>query len=266
MNIDHASIWRAAARPADVEIHAATIATVAALLLSACAANVTDPRTPEQVVAQTSGRSMAANDTVTPGSGFGLDGLAYVLSPLTQKCHQQQALMLTGRKRQVIFQDRRKESRPASLALTEIVICSQDSTPLWGANVELIDPEFLVAKSIGSGINYYAKVRATFVSAETIIANREAAERNRVAVEAVKRQNTEDQLVQLEQCRRRQEESSKNVQANPKVGMKVAYGLIVEVKHPLALIQYDQRGQALRGRQQEWVPVSTLRAGEDCPQ
>ena len=266
MNEDHFSDWWTRVRCAGVKTRMCTIEMVATILLSACAAgtNISDPRTPEQVVAQTSGRSMAANDTVTAGSGFGLDGLAYALSPLIQKCHQQQAVILTGRKRQVTFQDRRKASRPVMLALAENVICSQGSTPLWGANVEIIEPEFLVAQSIGNGINYYGKVRTTFVRAETIIENLQTAERNQIAAATLKKQYAENQLVRLEQCRLRQEESSKNVQANPKIGMRVAYGLIVEVKHPLVLVQYDERGQALRGRQQEWVPVSKLTADENC--
>lgn len=237
------------------------------LLFSGCAVGTDslNSLTPEQTASQMSGRSMAVNDTITPGSGFGLDGLAYALSPLTQKCHQQQAQLLTGRKRDVTFHDRRKEMKPISLAVTEIVICSQGATALWGVNVELVEAEFLVAKAFGSGVNYYAKVRTTFVPGAVITANREAAERTRIAAETTRKADAEARQGQLAECRRRQDENSKTVQANPQVGMRVALGLIVEVKQPLALIQYDQNGQALKGRQQEWVPVSTLRAGADCP-
>ena len=237
------------------------------LLVSGCAVGTDslNALTPEQTASQMSGRSMAANDTITPGSGFGLDGLAYALSQLTQKCHQQQAQLLTGRKRDVTFHDRRKELRPISLAVTEIVICSQGTTALWGVNVELVEPEFLVAKAFGSGINYYAKVRTTFVPGAVITANREGIERSRIAAETARRADEVARQDQLAECRRREEELSKSLQAKPQVGMRVALGLIVEVKHPLALIQYDGNGQALRGRQQEWVLVSTLRAREDCP-
>ena len=244
----------------------ASVAIATALLLSSCAVvpDAPDPRTPEQVIAQTSGRSMASSDTVSPGSGFGLDGLGYAVAPITQKCHQQQAQLLTGRKREVIFQDRRRQSRPITLSLTEIVICSKGSTPLWGANVDLVDTEYLVAQSIGTGINYYAKVRTTFVSGEAILANREAVERSRVASEASLKEHSEARLARLAECRRQREEYSKEIRTNPRPGTKVTNGLVVEVKLPLALIQYDRNGQALTGRQQEWVPVSTLRAADDC--
>lgn len=267
MRLDPASVPRAAAQVAHADVRGRLTAAAGIVFLSACAVgtNAPDSRTAAEVVSQTSGRSMAANDTVTPGSGFGLDGLAYVLLPLTQKCHQQQAQLLTGRKREVFFQDRRKERRPTSLALTEIVVCSQGPNVLWGANVELVEPEYLIAQSFGSGINYYAKVRTTFVPAAVIVANREAAERSRAAAEAARKRDSEARLEQLAECRRQREASSKLLQANPQPGMRVDLGLIVEVKHPLALVQYDRNGQALKGRQQEWVPVSALKAAEDCP-
>ena len=207
---------------------------------------------------------MAANDTVTFGAGYGLDGLAYALQPLTHKCRQQGGQPVAGRKRDVIFLDRRKELRPITLGMTEIVVCTQGATALWGANIELIDPEYLVAKSIGSGTNYYAKVKTTFVPGTVVSVNRERAEQERIATEAAARSLAEARLAQLAQCQLRREEQTKVVQARPTVGTRVALGLIVEVKPPLVLVQYDEHGQMLRGRQQEWVPASTLKAADDC--
>lgn len=245
----------------------ARFGAICVLFLAACAAGNDTPndRTPEQVVNQTSGRSMATNDTDSPGSGFGLDGLGYALTSITQKCRQQQGQLAAGRKREVVFLDRRKQSRPIKLALTEIVICSRGSVAVWGANVDLVDSEYLVAQSIGTGINYYAKIRTTFVSGETITAKREATEKDRSAADSASKQYSEKRMAQLAQCQVRREEASKEIRANPRVGARMTNGLIIEVKGLLALIQYDQNGQALSGRQQEWVPVSTLRAADDCP-
>lgn len=235
-------------------------------VLFGCAAgpDTTATLSPEEVVARMSGRSMATNDTVTFGVGYGLDGLAYALQPLTHKCRQQQGQPVTGRKRNVIFQDRRKELRPITLGLTETVACYQGATALWAANIELIDPEYLVAKSIGTGINYYAKVKTTFVPGAVVNANRERAEQERIAAEASSKTQAEARQAQLAQCRLRREEQSRAIQTRPTVGMRVALGLIVEVKPPLVLLQYDEHGQMLRGRQQEWVPASTLKAVDDC--
>ena len=243
-----------------------TMVALTGLLLLGCAAgpDTTASQSPEEVVARTSGRSMAANDTVSFGAGYGLDGLAYALQPLTHKCRLQQGQPVTGRKRDVIFQDRRKELRPITLKLTEIVACYQGATALWGANIELIDPEYLIAKSIGSGVNYYAKVKTTFIPGSVVTANRERAEQERIAAEVAGKAQAEARQAQLAQCRLRREEQTKIVQANPAVGMRVALGLIVEVKPPLVLLQYDEHGQMLRGRQQEWVPASTLKAADNC--
>ena len=234
---------------------------VLSLTLCSCANRVfePDPRSPEQVVAQTSGRSMAATDTVTPGSGFGLDGFAYALAPITNKCREQQGVLMTGTKRAVVFQDRRRQLAPRSLSLTEIIVCTVASTPVWAANVEVQQPEYLVAQSFGTGINYYGEVAATFVAGETVLANRAKAE-------AARRREVESRQAERSECQRRREEFGKSVRADPHVGMKVAFGLIVDLKPPLALIQYDAFGQTVKGRSQEWIQISTLGAGQDCPQ
>jgi hypothetical protein len=48
--------------------------------------------------------------------------------------------------------------------------------------------------------------------------------------------------------------------------MTVAFGTIVDLRPPLALIQYDAFGRQMKGREQDWVQISTLSAGSDCPQ
>ena len=58
---------------------------------------------------------------------------------------------------------------------------------------------------------------------------------------------------------------TERVRAKLTVGMNVAFGTITDLKPPLALIQYDAFGRQMKGRDQEWVQISSLSAGSDCP-
>jgi len=39
----------------------------------------------------------------------------------------------------------------------------------------------------------------------------------------------------------------------PQVGMKVQYGVIIDVRFPLVLVQFDEFGRRMKSRDQEWV-------------
>ena len=49
-------------------------------------------------------------------------------------------------------------------------------------------------------------------------------------------------------------------------GMKVKFGVIIEVRQPMVLVQYDALGKQVKGRDQEWVQASTLGLGSTCPE
>ncbi len=66
------------------------------------------------------------------------------------------------------------------------------------------------------------------------------------------------------ECSALRQAYTERVRTNPAVGMNVAFGTITELRPPLALIQYDSFGRQMKG-EQEWVQISSLSAGSDCP-
>lgn len=73
------------------------------------------------------------------------------------------------------------------------------------------------------------------------------AERSRQA--AVRRQEREAQKT----------DEMRRLRSNPRVGDRTRIGVIVEVRPPLALVQYDERYRALSNRPPaEWLPIESL--------
>jgi hypothetical protein len=52
---------------------------------------------------------------------------------------------------------------------------------------------------------------------------------------------------------------TRRLRAEPKIGDKTNQGIIIDLRPPLALIQYDAMQRQMFGKpQQEWVPISSL--------
>lgn len=67
-------------------------------------------------------------------------------------------------------------------------------------------------------------------------------------------------------CQPARERYTQRFRTAPQVGMKVRFGVIVDVRLPLDLVQYDDFGRRASGREQEWIQVSVLGPGSNCPE
>jgi hypothetical protein len=225
-----------------------------ALFLQGCVAGPAppNPRSPAEVVARASGTKLSFGENVVPG-------LRFALAPVDGKCKQESGQLVADKTAAVSFVDRRREQSNRTLQFPIRMVCKHDGSVVWGLDIELQSPKYLIGPSMGDGVFYYGEVRTTYVPPDVIIAEqrvtegREAA--NRSAMEA-----------QRQECARLREAYRQRLISHPQPGMKVAYGMIVEVKGAIALVQYDASGRQIKGRDTEWIPVSTLGAGEDCPQ
>ena len=78
--------------------------------------------------------------------------------------------------------------------------------------------------------------------------------------------NMAARIKEADDCQPMREQYTKRLRSDPQVGMKVQYGVIIDVRFPLVLIQFDEFGRRMKSRDQEWVQASTLGPWTNCPQ
>lgn len=65
--------------------------------------------------------------------------------------------------------------------------------------------------------------------------------------------------VRLQEREAQKTEAMRRLRSNPRVGDRTTIGVIVDVRAPLALVQYDERYRALSNRPPaEWLPIESL--------
>lgn len=208
-----------------------------------------DTRPIEQIVAQ-------ATDRKIEGPNIGLMFWSAV-APLQATCQRDGGTLDTVGHVDTVFIDRLGKSRLAATAsLPSKMTCRQRSGDFWGVALRVDSPTYsdnYVAPRIFQG-TFVAKL----ISADDLMAEKVglAAEqtRARIAREARERE-----------CRARREAYINHIRSKPTPGMKVALGMIVEVRGAIALVQYDREGRMLYSKEQEWVPVARLETVETCP-
>ena len=228
-----------------------TLSLIALLAGCATAPPAPDVRTTDQVVTQTSGRKISINDNVR-------SGLQFAIAPIANRCQREGGALLDFRINVVQFYDRRGSQGPRSVSLPSRVVCKVGDRSAWGADLRVSEAQYLVASSIGDGVNYYGTVLAGYVPPEQL-----QAEGERQAADRASEQRARE--TQMRECAALREAYTKRVQSNPVPGMKVGFGMIIEVRGAIALVQYDTLGRQVKQKDQEWVPVSSLGPGEDCP-
>jgi hypothetical protein len=222
-------------------------------LLAACASSPPPPdtRSTEQVVAQTSGRKLSINDNVR-------QGLQFAIAPIASRCRRDGGTLTDEKLTDVQFFDRRGAQRPRSVSLPALVVCQLSDRFAWGVDLRIAEAQYLVAGSIGDGVNYYGTVLTEFMSGDFL-----QAESKRIATDRENERRSDEAYSR--ECDALREAYNRRVQSNPTVGMKVRFGMIIELRGSIALVQYDAFGRQVKQKDQEWVPVSSLLAGENCP-
>ncbi|MBU0915560.1 hypothetical protein [Aquabacterium parvum] len=76
---------------------------------------------------------------------------------------------------------------------------------------------------------------------------------------AREKERAEESRKDLQQRMEREAADTRRLRAEPKIGDKTNQGIIIDLRPPLALIQYDAMQRQMFGKpQQEWVPISSL--------
>jgi hypothetical protein len=145
------------------------------------------------------------------------------------------------------FRDANNVYHQARVAMPQRLACSSRSQTLWGVALRYDETTFFPS-SWADEVFYYATIPMVFEPGVAIDMH-DSNSPNGIA-SRVKAAND---------CQPQREQYTKRLQSDPKVGMKVKFGVIIDVRYPMVEVQYDEFGRQMRGRDQEWVQASTLR-------
>lgn len=226
--------------------------------LSGCAGRTlpaVDPTLqPEQII-----KSLSARRITTSGDSDAVFGMATIksfLQPALTRCNADGGQLEVLNRSQVRFvaRDPARSGQQLLVPLPTRLSCRASSVSFWGIDVWYAEAEFFTS-SLGGGRLFTTQVQLVFISSNHLgptgpdVANGQDEARKRIA-----------------ECSAHRQAYTERLRSTPALGMKVVFGTIVDIRPPLALIQYDTLGRQMKGREQEWVQISTLSAGSECPQ
>jgi hypothetical protein len=234
------------------------VAPMCVALLVGCTAPpplpLIDPAaSPEQIVRALSNRKLTARGT--SNDQFGLASFKQFLLPLERRCQTDggQLSPLSPKEVGFTFRDANSVLREARVSMPQRIACRSSAGTLWGAALRYNETSFFPS-AWAEAVFYYATIPLVFEPGATIDRN----DPNSPA-------NTAARIKEVDDCQPLREQYTKRLRSDPQVGMKVQYGVIVDVRFPLALVQFDEFGRRLNGRDQEWVQASTLGPWTNCP-
>ena len=229
-----------------------------ALLLVGCAVPAPPPNDPslsaEQITRSLSARKLTARGD--PDAAYGLAMLKTYLQPALDRCRADGGQIEVLGRSQVWFAPRVEGAAgrsQAQLLLPSKLACMANSAFAWGADIRYAEPTFFASQWAGE-MYYYANMQLGFIPGGQLELTEASSAPNRNAARNASKE-----------CAAMRQTYTERARASPAVGMSVAFGTITELKPPLALIQYDALGRQMKGRDQEWVEISSLSAGSDCP-
>ena len=211
-------------------------------------------RPPEQIVQSLNVKKLSAR--ADPDVVYGLAALKDHLRPAAERCRADGGEMVVLGRSMVQFApkvDGQAGARQAQLLLPTKLACRTSAALAWGADVRYGDSTFFPSQWAGE-VYYYTGMQFGFLPGDYLERTEASSASNR---EAARKASDE--------CSALRQTYNDRLRTRPAVGMNVAFGLIIELKPPLALVQYDALGQKVKGREQEWVQMSSLSAGSECP-
>ncbi len=210
---------------------------------------------PEEIIRALNGRRLYAGTKWD--ATFGLDSLRKHLRPLEMRCQADGGTIVQRGMGDVrfVYRDPSSNVYEANVSLPRILGCRSATGRIgWGVTLRYEKMAMYIAMYFGNDVGYSADVPLQYLAATTFYRTEPS---GNVDQEIARRR--------LAECGAKREAYTQRVRQAPQVGMQVAFGVIVDVRPPLALIQYDTFGRRVKGREQEWVPILTLAAGSDCP-
>ena len=235
------------------------VAPVCVALLVGCSAppprpSVDPALSPEQVVRALSNRKLTARGT--SNDQFGLESFKQFLLPLERRCQADggQFFPLSPKEVSFSFRDANSNLREARVSMPQRLGCRDGASTLWGVAIRYDETKFFPS-AWAEAIFFYATIPLAFEPGAAIDRSDPNNPMNMAA-----------RIKEADDCQPMREQYTKRIRSDPKVGMKVQYGVIIDVRFPLVLVQFDEFGRRIKGRDQEWVQASTLGPWTNCPQ
>lgn len=150
------------------------------------------------------------------------------------------------------FADRQDASKIKTLSLQGGTECLGGAQPPWGVNIRVADGTYLT----GAPEMFHGQLAFSYVGPEEVA----KIERERaIARDAA--------LRDLTACKARVADDTARLRQDPQVGMQTGWGVIVEVREPLVLIQYSPEARALRAAgapASEWLQAESTSSAMKC--
>jgi hypothetical protein len=235
----------------------AAVLALAVLTLVACAGStlprVDTTRTPEQAVAAFGAAKLSARGD--PDVLFGIADLRALARPMFDRCRVDGGDLVVLGRSEVRFAAKVNSLglQQAQLVLPTRVACRASTAFVWGADLAYRETKFFPSQW-AEQMYYYADLRTNFISGSSL----EATEPTSMTSRESARQRSDD-------CSAKRAAYTQRLRTEPRVGMEPAFGTIIEVRPPLVLIQYSALGRQIKGRDDEWVQISGLSSGANCP-
>lgn len=209
---------------------------------------------PEQMVRALSNRKLTARGT--SNDQFGLESFKQFLLPLERRCQADggQFSPLSLKEVGFTFRDANSIQRETRVSMPQRLACRSSAGTLWGAAVRYNETTFFPS-AWAEAVFYYATIPLTFEPGVMI----DRSDPNSPV-------NTAARIKEADDCQPMREQYTKRLRSDPQVGMKVQFGVIIDVRLPLVLVQFDEFGRRLKSRDPEWVQASTLGPWTNCPQ
>lgn len=228
------------------------------VLLVGCVASPPRPSidptmSPDQIVQALSNRKLTSRGKSS--DGFGLAAFKTFVRPLELRCQADggQLAPIMPNEVNFDFRDANNVYHQARVSMPQRLACRSPSETLWGVAIRYDQTKFFPS-SWAEEVFYYATIPMTFETGAAFDMR-----------DPKSPMETTARITAAANCQPLREQYTKRLQTDPKIGMKVQFGVIIDVRLPLVQVQYDEFGRQIKGREQEWVQASTLSAGTTCP-
>lgn len=234
---------------------------IVVVLLAGCASNPESIMSNPETIAQSlNGRKFAEHGNSTDNL-FGLQAVRRLLRPFPVLCKSDGGSIKLGNNVPYISGGRAQDGKFISgIGGAGSVDCMQGETLLWRVTIGVYDGGFRSDPFLDkiSGVTYFGYLRVRYETGSQVQENARKQEQDRIASEQ-RRQNAQESRERCMAMRTTSVKSFRDVIKNGDVvRVKLMRGLVVEVKRPLVLIQYDSSNAVTNNRQSEWIPIESV--------
>lgn len=155
----------------------------------------------------------------------------------------------------ITFEDHSASYGPRKEELATRFVCSMGERALWGMALGYDKANYVNATG---AMGLYGPLPEAWLRANYLDAPQAQAAREEVLARSREAQR------RRAECDAKEASAVQALHEHPQVGMTAVEGVVIDVRDPLVLVQYNPRKRAATGRDQEWVPAVSLNHERAC--